>query len=241
MRIAVLSDIHGNLTALEAVIADLQQTSPDVVFHGGDLADSGSSPTEVLDYIRDLGWAGVMGNTDQMLVAPSSLEAFAAASPAPTAIWDAVREIAAGTRERLGDARLAWITELPLVLQQASFALVHASPQSCWRAPAESASEADLEAAYGSLGKLIVVFAHVHRPSVRTIAGRPKTLVNAGSVGLPYDGDPRASYLILDDGVPTVRRIAYDIDRELSALAVCGLPGAEWTSRMLRTSSAQMP
>ena len=241
MRIAVLSDIHGNLAALEAVLADLQQTSPDVVFHGGDLADSGSSPTEVLDYIHDRGWAGVMGNTDQMLVAPASLEDFAAASSAPSAIWDSVREIAVATRERLGAARLAWIAKLPLVLQHESFALVHASPQSCWQAPADKASDAELELSYGSLGRFVVVFGHVHRPFIRTVAGRPKTLVNAGSVGLSYDGDPRASYLILDDGVPAVRRVAYDMDRELKALAVCGMPGAEWTSRMLRTSSPQMP
>ncbi len=241
MRIAVLSDIHGNLTALEAVLADLRQTSPDVVFHGGDLADSGSSPAEVLDYIHDRGWAGVMGNTDQMLVAPASLDEFADASPAPRAIWNAVREIAIAARERLGDARLAWIAKLPMVLQHESIGLVHASPQSCWRSPAENASDADLECTYGSLGKSTVVFGHVHRPSIRTIAGEPKVLVNTGSVGLSYDGDPRASYLILDDGVPTVRRIGYDLDRELRALAVCGLPGAEWTSRMLRTSSPQMP
>jgi len=64
MRIAVVSDIHGNLTALEAVLADLEQTSPDLALHGGDLADGGSSPIEVVDRIRDLGWQGVMGNTD---------------------------------------------------------------------------------------------------------------------------------------------------------------------------------
>ena len=241
MRIAVLSDIHGNLTALEAVAADLEQTSPDVVFHGGDLADAGSSPTEVLDYVRDRGWAGVMGNTDQMLVAPASLEEFADASSAPRAIWDAVRDIARATCQKLGDVRLAWITSLPLVVQHENFALVHASPQSCWRAPAESASDADLELVYGSLGKSIVVFGHIHRPSVRTISGRPRTLVNTGSVGLSYDGDPRASYLILDEGALTIRRVEYDLDRELRALAICGLPGAEWTSRMLRTSAPQMP
>ena len=181
------------------------------------------------------------GQTDQMLVAPASLEEFANASTAPRAIWAAVREIVVATRERLGDARLAWIAKLPLVWQHESFALVYASPQSCWRAPVESASDADLERTYGSLGKSTVVFGHVHRPSVRTAAGQPKTLVNTGSVGLSYDGDPRASYLILDDGEPTLRRIVYDVDRELRALAVCGLPGAEWTSRMLRTSTPLMP
>jgi putative phosphoesterase len=241
MRIAVLSDIHGNLTALEAVLADLSQTSPDLVFHGGDLADFGSSPAGVLDCVIDRGWAGVMGNTDQMLVEPASLEQFADASPAPRALWDTLRAIAVATRQSLGGERLAWLANLPIVFHHETFALVHASPQTCWRAPAESASDAELELEYGSLGKSIVIFGHVHRPSIRAIAGEPKLLINTGSVGLSYDGDPRASYLILDDGVPTLRRVAYDIDQELKALAACGRPGAEWTSRMLKTSSLQMP
>ncbi len=69
----------------------------------------------------------------------------------------------------------------------------------------------------------------------------PDFLINTGSVGLSYDGDPRASYLLLDDGIPTIRRVEYDIERELKALSSCGLPGAEWTAKMLRTSSPQMP
>jgi protein phosphatase len=55
MRIAILSDIHGNRTAFEAVLADLQQTSPDLILHGGDLADSGAGAVEIVDRIRDLG------------------------------------------------------------------------------------------------------------------------------------------------------------------------------------------
>jgi predicted phosphodiesterase len=73
MRVAVLSDIHGNLTAFQAVLSDLRRVSPDLVLHGGDLSDGGSSPIEILDAIRGLGWAGVMGNTDEMLVRPDSL------------------------------------------------------------------------------------------------------------------------------------------------------------------------
>ena len=64
VRIAIVSDIHGNRTAFEAVLADLRQTSPDLIFHGGDLADGGASPVEIVDQIRDLGWRGVVGNTD---------------------------------------------------------------------------------------------------------------------------------------------------------------------------------
>ncbi len=102
MRIAVISDIHGNWTALEAVIADLRAMAPDVVLHGGDLADSGSSPVEVFDRVRELGWRGVLGNTDEMLIRPAALEEFAGQSKAPAALWERVREIAAATRAGAG-------------------------------------------------------------------------------------------------------------------------------------------
>jgi predicted phosphodiesterase len=98
VRIAVVSDIHGNGAALDAVLRDLQRTSPDVVLHGGDLADAGSAPVEVVDRIRSLGWQGVAGNTDQMLATPESFESFAARSPQSEALWAAVREMAAATR-----------------------------------------------------------------------------------------------------------------------------------------------
>jgi predicted phosphodiesterase len=83
MRIAIVSDIHGNRTAFEAVLADLRETSPDLILHGGDLADAGSSPVEIGDWIRDLGWQGVMGNGEEALSIPESLEEFASQSSAP--------------------------------------------------------------------------------------------------------------------------------------------------------------
>jgi putative phosphoesterase len=241
MRVAVVSDIHGNLTAFEAVLADIRQCSPDLVLHGGDLADSGSSPIEIVDRIRGLGWQGVMGNTDEMLVQPGSLEDFASQSSAPPNLWAAVRQIASATRDTLGEERLAWLRELPRVNIHESFALVHARPDSCWRAPTAEATDTELEAIYGSLGQAIVLYGHTHRPSIRSIAGQPRLLINTGSIGLSYDGDPRASYLVLDQGSPWIRRVEYNIEKELNALASCGLPGATWTAKMLRTSSPQMP
>jgi putative phosphoesterase len=241
MRVAVVSDFHGNLTAFEAVLADLRQCSPDLVLHGGDLADSGSSPIEIVDRIRGLGWQGVMGNTDEMLVQPNSLEDFASQSSAPSDLWMAVRQIALATRSTLGEERLAWLRELPRVKTQEGFALVHATPESCWRAPVAEATDAELETIYGSLGQSAVVFGHTHRPSIRNLAGRPKLLINTGSVGLSYDGDPRASYLVLEGNTAIIRRLEYNIEKELKALASCGLPGANWTARMLLTSSPQMP
>jgi predicted phosphodiesterase len=98
-----------------------------------------------------------------------------------------------------------------------------------------------LNAIYGSLDKPIVVFGHTHRPSIRTADGQLKLLINTGSVGLSNDGDPRASYLLLDDNIPSIRRVEYDIEKELKALSTCSLPGTEWTAKMLRSSSPQMP
>ena len=118
MRVAVVSDIHGNLTAFEAVLADIRQCSPDLILHGGDLAAGGSSPIEIVDRIRSLGWQGVMGNADEMLVQPDSLEKFASQSSAPPALWEAIREIELATRSRLGEERLACLCELPSVKTQ---------------------------------------------------------------------------------------------------------------------------
>src|SRR5229473_4528530 len=102
MRIAIVSDIHGNRTAFEAVLADLRQTSPDLIFHGGDLADAGASPAEIVDRIRDLGWQGVVGNTDEMLFRPESLKEFANQTPQMQLLCAAIEEMTAATCEALG-------------------------------------------------------------------------------------------------------------------------------------------
>jgi predicted phosphodiesterase len=244
MRIAVLSDIHGNWTALEAVIADLRTTSPDAILHGGDLADSGSSPVEVVDWVRDQGWRGVLGNTDEMLVRPAALEEFARQSKAPAVLWDAIRALAATTRDVLGPERLAWLADLGAginVGDEGNTILLHASPKSCWRAPAIDASEEELIATY-NLGIEIVIYGHTHIPGVRRLSTEfPRLVLNSGSVGLPYDGDPRASYLLLNDGEASIRRVEYEVERELGRLATCGLPGAAWTAKTLRASAPTLP
>lgn len=241
MRIAVVSDIHGNLTAFEAVWADLRSAAPDLVIHAGDLADGGWRPVEIVDAIRALGWTGVMGNGDEMLSRPESLEAFARESSAPAALWDAVRRMAAVTRGMLGEERLSWLGLLPLAITPPGFAVVHASPGSCWKAPPANATDAELQHVYAPLARPIVVFGHTHLPAVRPMTGAVKLLINTGSVGLPYDGDPRASYLLLHDGVPTIRRVPYDVDKEVQALQSSELPHADWVARMLRSAAPQMP
>jgi predicted phosphodiesterase len=239
MRIAVVSDIHGNLAALEAVIADLRVTAPDRVFHGGDLADGGAHPVEVVDTIRALGWSGVLGNTDEMLFRPQALADFASGSPAPKALWDAIGEMAAWTRDRLGQERLDWMAALPLLQIQEPMALLHASPGDPWRAPGAEADDAELEQIYGALGQPVAVYGHIHRPYVRVL--KALTVANSGSVGLSYDGEPRAAYLLLDGSIPTIRRVEYELQEEAAALLACGIPHGEWTARMLRSAQPQLP
>ncbi len=242
MRIAVVSDIHGNRTAFDAVLADLRQTAPDLVFHGGDLADGGASPVEIVDRIRDLGWRGVMGNGDEMLFRSESLRDFADGSPpALRPVFAMIEEMATATRAALGEERLGWLSNLPRVQLHGPMALVHASPESLWRAPAPETSDAELASVYSPLGQPIAVYAHIHRSFVRSVS---ETLIvaNTGSVSLSHDGDLRAAYLLLDDGLkPSIRRVEYDVEKELQALADCGLPHADWTAKMLKRGGFQMP
>jgi predicted phosphodiesterase len=239
VRIAVVSDIHGNRIAFEAVLEDLRQTSPDLILHGGDLPHGGASPAEIVDRIRELGWQGVLGNTDEMLYAPETLTEFAAQSARLQPLFAAIEEMAAWTREALGEERLAWLKTLPRVQTQGTMALVHASPESTWRAPAAEAGDAEFEAVYGPLGSSVAAYGHIHRAFVRRLP--EMTVVNTGSVSLSYDGDPRAAYLLLDDSRPQIRRVQYDLKSEIELLTQCGLPHADWVARSLASASFQMP
>ena len=239
MRIAVVSDIHGNLTALEAVLADLKRTSPDLIFHGGDLGYGGARPAEVVDCIRELGWPGVCGNTDEMLWEPEELRRFAAQSPAFRWLLTAVEEIIPETCARLGEDRMRWLKTLPYEQRRRSMAVVHASPKDLWRAPLPEARDEELKEVYGCLEVPIAVYAHIHRPYVRELP--ELTVANTGSVSLSYDGDCRASYLIVDetklstDGPRVwVRRVEYDVELEIGALLRSGMPHADWICRTLR-------
>jgi putative phosphoesterase len=239
LRVAILSDIHGNRTAFESVLKDIRDMSPDLVLHGGDLADSGSGPAEIVDQICDLGWQGVLGNTDEIFTRPESLAEFASLSPAPASIWTAVREMAEFTRELLGKERISWMSALHRIQIHDSLALVHASPESIWRSPGPDASDAELEQTFGSVDQKHVVFGHIHWPFVRRV--RDRTFANSGSVGLPYDGDRRAAYLLIDNGEAEIRRIEYDVEKEICALAASGIPHAGWMIRTIRAASPQMP
>jgi putative phosphoesterase len=232
MRTAIVSDIHDNLTAFEAVLADLRLTSPDAILHGGDLAASGAHPAEVVDRIRDLGWLGVRGNTDEMLWNRDNLANYAAKFPKLQSILAALEGMTPWTCATLGEDRIQWLRKLPYIQRHGSMALVHASPTNLWQAPLPDANDLEMESVYKELEVPIAIYAHIHRSHVRHLGGM--TVANTGSVSLSYDGDPRASYLLLDGTNVTIRRVEYDLEREADDLLRSGLPHADWLSKILR-------
>jgi predicted phosphodiesterase len=231
MRVAIVSDIHGNRRAFQAVLADLRQVAPDLVLHGGDLAYGGTQPADIIDQVRSLGWPGVRGNTDEMLWAPERLTEFAATAPKLAPLLARIQETIPPTLASIGEERLRWLEGLPSLYSQPGFSLVHASPNDLWRAPMPNASDEELQSTYASLHAPIVVYGHIHRPYIRRLQG--VTIANTGSVSQSYDGDTRSSYLVIDGESITIRRVEYDVESEAKELLRSGLPHAEWLARIL--------
>lgn len=240
MRIAIISDIRGNLAALDAVIADLERQHPDLVVHLGDLAVTGPRPAEVVDRVRDLEWPGVLGNTDELLWDPAQLVQQESRAPKLHEwLHTLFGRLAPWAAEKLGAERIAWLRTLPQEWRHGSLLAVHASPGDPWAAPMPDADDGTLAGTFGGHGAEIVVYGHIHRPYVRTLPGR--TVANSGSVGLPYDGDWRASYLLIEDGVPTIRRVAYDLQRALADLTGVQYPLARWLAEVQRQGRFSHP
>jgi putative phosphoesterase len=224
MRIAIVSDVHGNLPALEAVLADLGEMRPDAVLYGGDLALGGPHPAEVVDRNRELGWPSVLGNTDEALAAdPKTLEKRGAF----------IAQAAARTCEMIGPERVAWLAGLPLEERAEGIAVVHAVPGNCWAIAKHDAPDDQLRERFGSLGVPIAAYGHIHHPYVRRLDGL--TVVNSGSVSLSLDGDTRASYVVIDNGRIEHRRVAYDLERVANEMVATDYPNAATYSSWLRT------
>ncbi len=240
MRIAIVSDVHGNLTALEAVQADLRRRAPDLVLHGGDLALMGAQPAEVVDRVRELGWPGVVGNTDEVLWRPQEQARQEQLAPKLRAQLRLIfTQYRPATGALLGEERVAWLNGLPREWRVEDIVLMHAAPGDLWKAPLPDATGDELAATYERLAARIAVYGHIHRPYTRTLS--QLTVANSGSVGMPWDGDPRASYLLIDDGVAGLVRVEYDLEREANLLLASGYPDASRLVEMRRLGTFVTP
>ncbi len=233
MRVAVISDIHGNLHALEATVAALEEEQPDVIWCLGDLIGYGPRPNECCASVAERADVCLVGNHDLGVLDRISLEEFSHEAAA-SAYW---------TREVLDDDARAYLESLSpgAEIPEASAELYHASPRDpVWEYVLDAGS---MRAALQDTVQPVVLVGHSHVPLVARLsdgqlhaahapegtevdlaAGR--VLMNPGSVGQPRDGDPRAALIVLDlaDQRAWFRRIEYDVERTQEEIREEGLP-----------------
>jgi hypothetical protein len=166
-----------------------------------------------------------------MLWAPERLSEFARGQPKLANILAMVQATIAPTVASIGEERLRWLQSLPPLYSHEVFTLVHASPGDLWRAPLPNASDDELGNTYNSVEARVAGYGHIHCPFIRRLPRM--TVANTGSVSQSYDGDIRASYLVMDGEELTIRRVAYDVQSEAAELLRSGLPHAGWVARTL--------
>lgn len=203
--LAVLYDVHGNLPALDAVLEDADRAGATAFLLGGDYALFGPWPAETVARLRSLDAEWIRGNGERWAARPEE-------APDDEVVQGAI----AACRETLGETAVAELGELPETVERDAVLFCHASPssdvRSFWPEPAEDERELldGVEA-----GR--VVFGHTHLPFYRHSEGGV-ALINPGSVGMPFDGDPQAAYALLDGEHLELRRVGYN--HEASAAAV---------------------
>lgn len=227
MRLAFLADIHGNLPALEAVLSDLRHQSPDAIYLVGDQVNRCPWNNEVMALVIAAGWPTIAGNHDLivgMVNTPHNRHPFTNRRRFPTLWW---------TQSQLTADHLAVLRQWPeeLTITQpglASIRVVHGIPGNAFVGILPEDREEKLRAVLTGVEEAVIVCGHVHRPLARTVDRWQ--VFNGGSVGIPYNGDPRAQYLLLDgvahQWVPTFRQIEYDHSSIPQAFITSGMQAA---------------
>lgn len=216
MRLLIVSDIHSNIAALEAVVKDAGKV--DAVAFAGDAVDYGPCPAQCIAWLRQYATWGVRGNHDEALAHDTSCRCS-----------EAFRELSIATRamnqERVTKADRSYLASLPLTalfdFGGTRFGMIHAAPADpMYHYLPPGISDDGLRVEMGDFSNMVdvVILGHTHLPFVRELENF--IVVNPGSVGQPKHGDPRAAYAIWEDGVVTLRRTVYPVEetmRELQA------------------------
>ena len=228
-RIAVITDVHGNLPALEASLEAIDRIGVDEVFCGGDLVGYGPHPNEVCALIQARGIPTIYGNYDYAIA--RDLDDCGCAY-----VTQHDRELGqrsvAWTLEHTDPAAKDFMLELPFDMQfpigDQDVHLVHGSPRKVNEYLFEEKPARLYERLAAAEPDQVLVFGHTHKPWIHTYGG--VLFVNCGSVGKPKDGDPRAAFAILeaDDHGPvraSIERVPYDAEAVARAVGAAGLPG----------------
>jgi predicted phosphodiesterase len=254
IRLAALSDVHGNLLALEAVLADIEaQGTPDTYVVLGDLAAFCPWPGETLARLRALPEVlFLQGNTDRYLVTGRRPQAPPAHSPDD---WVAVPAMLAErdanfrwTVERLSYDDYVFLRDLPTRLDlevpgYGRLVAVHANALDDETSLPPDTPDERLRDYFFDLDARLTLYGHTHRPMDRVVDGGGDCcrIVNDGSVGLPLDGDPRPAYALLDfeggECVVTIHRVDYDRQAVITELERLQHPARRWVGGIVQKAS----
>ncbi len=229
MRYALLSDVHGNLEAFQAVLRVLKEEGPDCYICIGDIIGYGANPRECIKLVKDLGCLTIAGNHDWAAVDLTSIDYFN-----PYA-----KEAVLWTRNQLSQEDRDFLKGLELVRKLPGFTIVHAT----LKAPEEWSyifSNSDARQNFQLLSNCLLFVGHSHVPIIfEGNGGYPyhfnrevnleegqKYIINIGSVGQPRDGDPRAAFSIYDTGSNRVeiRRVEYNVEEAMRKIVEANLP-----------------
>jgi putative phosphoesterase len=208
LRVAALYDIHGNLPALEAVLAEVEREGVDAIVVGGDIASGPPAPSEVVELIRSLPTAhAIRGNADRLHDREHAGDGGLG--------W---------LFEQLDDEQVEWLVSLPFSVVLDETLYVHATPQDDTTVVTEITTDEKLAGLLAEVEQPRVVAGHTHMQLERRVG--EKLFVNAGSIGWPYEGRTGAYWAVLDEGVE-LRRTDYDLDRAADLVRRSGHPRAE--------------
>ena len=210
MRVAALYDVHGNLPALEAVLAEVERESVDAIVFGGDIA-SGPMPRETVELVRSLDALFVRGNADRL------------DSPAMSPEHD-IDTSRRWLESELDEEQISWLANLDFSTVIDDTLYVHATPQDDVTIITELTSDERLAELLDGVQQSRVVAGHTHMQLDRTVGSI--RFVNPGSVGMPYEASPGAYWAILDDDVE-LRHTEYDRERAAAAVRATSYPHAE--------------
>ena len=227
MRIAIFSDVHANLPALEAVLADIEAAGVDARYALGDLVGYATWPNETLERLRAEDFPIVMGNYDDGTGFGRDECGCAYTNPIEKELGD---RGFAWTKAQTSDANKAWLQTLaPQIRFEADshrFLLVHGSPRRINEYLYEDKPDETFARIAAGADADVIVCGHTHRPYDKTVAGTQ--FVNVGSAGKPKDRDPRACWALIETAPSSVgvefRRVAYDVEAAARAVEASELP-----------------
>lgn len=226
--ITIFSDIHANLPALQAVLADMDRRSAPNIYCLGDLVGYGVQPNEVIECIRHRNIPTIMGNYDQGVGNNSDDCGCAYTNPVSEALG---KRSIAWSNEHTTEANKAHLRSLvfqiPLTLGELKVLLVHGSPRKINEYLFEERPEKSMERLLDQAGVDVLVCGHTHKPYHRILSSG-RHVVNTGSVGKPKDGDPRTGYVMMSaegrDLSVSFIRMEYDIEAAARSIETTDMP-----------------